>query len=241
MRPLGWLRRFAPLSSESRDDLIGGTGLLRGRHRHVLPQGSLGSWAHDSVDRSGIVSGFREGFLQFADVLRLRRTHAAHLDGFVLWAQLVSIGTAASRVDDSIRIPAPATWLQRMVMYLLAPAGCIANASGPGSSCAPFQPYRHTAWRDGDRQRCQRLSPPRRRWIDSVLRRPVTKWTGVDVPVSVEPSVYQRDQPHPVQTVREVLTTVIETLVGCRQGKDEGAGCVSTPRLKWWTILDLNQ
>ena len=44
-----------------------------------------------------------------------------------------------------------------------------------------------------------------------------------------------------MQTVREVLTTVIETLVGCRQGKDEGAGCVSTPRLKWWTILDLNQ
>ena len=40
---------------------------------------------------------------------------------------------------------------------------------------------------------------------------------------------------------REVLTRLIENLGGCGQGKEEGAECVSTPRLKWWTILDLNQ
>jgi len=44
-------------------------------------------------------------------------------------------------------------------MYLLAHAGCIADASGPGSPCARLQRYRQTAWPHGNRQRCQRLSP----------------------------------------------------------------------------------
>src|SRR4030095_4638385 len=129
--PLGWLSRCSPLGAESRDNLIRGTGRLRRRDGHVLPQGVLGPWTHDSVDGSGIISGFREGFLKFSDVLRPRRARAANLRCLRILCESHLRRYRRKQNQHQTHDSSTCDVVMAHGDYLLAHAGCIVGASDP--------------------------------------------------------------------------------------------------------------
>src|SRR4030095_8735736 len=186
--PLGWLWRFAPLGPESRDNLIRGTGLLRRRDGHVLPQGVLGPWTHDSVDGSGIISGFREGFLKFSDVLRPRRARAANLRCLRILCESHLRRYRRKQNQHQTHDSSTCDVVMAHGDYLLAHAGCIVGASDPRDRVAL------TSWTVAESraatastalsQCCVIWMRIERLWVPA----PRVGIDREDVPASVEPS-----------------------------------------------------
>ena len=186
--PLGWLWRFAPLGPESRDNLIRGTGLLRRRDGHVLPEGVFGPWTHDSVDGSGIISGFREGFLKFSDVLRPRRARAANLRCLRILCESHLRRYRRKQNQHQTHDSSTCDVVMAHGDYLLAHAGCIVGASDPRDRVAL------TSWtvaesRDATAstalsQCCVIWMRIERLWVPA----PRVGIDREDVPASVEPS-----------------------------------------------------
>ena len=176
--PPGWLRRFAPLGPESRDNLIRGTGLLRRRDGHVLPDGVFGPWTHDSVDGSGIISGFREGFLKFSDVLRPRRARATNLRCLRILCE--SHPRRCRRKQNRRQNHDSSTCDVVMAHgdYLLAHAGCIVGASGPRDRVALTSCTAPKAGTRRPAQRCHSVASSGCQSNDSGFPRRVSVSTG---------------------------------------------------------------
>ena len=175
--PLGWLWRFAPLGPESRDNLIRGTGLLRRRDGHVPPEGVFGPRTHDSVDGSGIISGFRESFLKFSDVLRPRRARTTNLRCLGILCESHPRRYRRKQNRRQNHDSSTCDVVMAHGDYLLAHAGCIVGASGPPdrvvlTSCTVAESRDATA-----SQRCHGVAPSGCQSNDSGFPRRVSEST----------------------------------------------------------------